>query len=60
MRLIRVHRGSRWIPAQRVALVPLPTAAGPMGSTTRPSDADLIEWVSTLLDDLLPPPTPDL
>jgi transcription-repair coupling factor (superfamily II helicase) len=56
VRLARMHRGSRWIAAQRVALVPLPTASGPMGTTSRPSDSDLIAWVGTLLDDLLPDP----
>ncbi|HWL03055.1 MAG TPA: TRCF domain-containing protein, partial [Microbacteriaceae bacterium] len=55
VRLQRIHRGSRYIAAQRVVLVPLPLADGPLGSASRPSDADLIEWVGKLFDDVLPP-----
>jgi len=54
VRLQRVHRGARYIAAQRVVLVPLPVADGPLGSASRPSDADLIAWVERLFDDLLP------
>jgi len=50
VRLQRVHRGARYIAAQRVVLVPLPDP--------KPSDADLIGWVGGLLDDLLPPHSP--
>ena len=58
VRLQRVHRGARYIAAQRVVLVPLPLADGPLGSASRPSDDDLVEWVGKLFDDLLPaPPT---
>ena len=48
VRLQRVHRGARYIAAQRVVLLPLPDP--------RPSDADLIAWVAQLFADLLPAP----
>ena len=54
VRLQRLHRGARYVAAQRVVLVPLPLADGPLGSASRPSDADLIAWVERLFDDLLP------
>jgi len=59
VRLQRVHRGARYIAAQRVVLVPLPVADGPLGSANRPSDAELISWVEGLFDDLLPAPALD-
>ncbi len=48
VRLTRLHRGARYIAAQRVVLVPLPEP--------RPGDDDLVAWVGRLLDDLLPDP----
>ena len=52
VRLQRIQRGSRYIAAQRVVLVPLPMTDGPLGSAARPSDADVITWVEQLFDDL--------
>ncbi len=60
IRLARLHRGARYLAAQRVVLVDLPTAdAGPLGGgVVRPSDADLIAWVGDLLTALAPPKPP--
>ena len=56
VRLARLHRGARYVAAQRVALVPLPGHdSGVLGQAPmRPADADLIAWVGALFDELLP------
>lgn len=57
IRLQRLYRGSRYIAAQRVVLVPLPGAeARSAGQTlTLPPDAELTAWVGQLLTALAPP-----
>ena len=53
VRLQRMYPGSKYHAAPQVAMVPLPRVNG-----EAPDDADLIEWVSTLLGALFPAPEP--
>ncbi|OJX71297.1 MAG: transcription-repair coupling factor [Micrococcales bacterium 73-13] len=61
VRLARLHRGSRYLTAQRVALVPLPgtdTSILDRAKGGGIADADLVAWVGDLFDALLPAPAP--